>query len=339
MRRVFILFIAFVLFSSHDMFLKLDGYFLEPNSIANIQLFNGTFEVSDNVITRDRMIDVSLVGNGDRTKVDTTQWSEIGEMTILNFKTGKTGTWVAGVSTRARNIEMNAEDFNGYLEHDGVIDMLALRKKNNTLDQDAVEKYSKHVKTIFQVGDKLTDDWKVALGYPIEFIPLSNPYDLHAGHELQVKLLWQGEPLANQLVYIGSDKATHDHDHDHAHAHEEDHSHAHDADDGHTHDAIAQSRTDANGVLTMNIDHEGIWYLRTIHLVESIEAGLTHESNWATLTFEIGHGHSHADDHSHADGHHHHGDEASTGVPSYVYWMGSLALVLGLFLWFNRKSA
>ena len=390
MKKLILLFFALVLFSSHDMYLKLDAtYFLQPNASASIQLFNGTFDLSENVITRDRMIDVSLVGNSNRTNVDTTQWSEKYNTTILNFETGEEGTWVAGVSTRARNIEMNAEDFNGYLEHDGVLDMLDWRKANNAMDQGAVEKYSKHVKTIFQVGEKRTDDWNTELGYPIEFIPLANPYDLKQGDELQVQLLWKGEPLTNQLVYIGSsatshqhshdheddadhnhshanDKShSHDHDddhdhnhdndkshsHDHSHDNEKGHSHDHDHEDGaehshdheeeanaedHQHDEMTQARTDEEGKFNLKITEEGIWYLRTIYLTLSEEAGLTHESNWATLTFEVGHSHGDEVTHSHDDDHHH-DHENSEGIPAFAYWLGSLLLLGGLFLWFNRK--
>ncbi len=338
MKKTFFLLLALVLFSSHDMYLKLDTYFLSPDSPASIQLFNGTFDKSDNTIARDRMVDVSLVGNGRRISVDTTQWSEKDGITFLNFTTGKAATWVAGVSTRPRNIELAAADFNNYLEHDGVLDMLDWRKNNNALDQDAVEKYSKHVKTIFQVGDQLTNDWQTELGYPIEFIPLSNPYDLHPGHSMQVKLLLNGKPLVNQLVYAGSKETVHNHESDHVHDDETAHDHPHDhpgeeAEAEHHHQDLTQLRTDAQGNITLNITHQGIWYLRTIYLVQSEEDGLTHESNWATLTFEIGEGHSH----SHDESEHSHSEEDSFGLPSYVYWIGSLLLVGVLFFFFNRK--
>ncbi|MEO0875726.1 MAG: DUF4198 domain-containing protein, partial [Bacteroidota bacterium] len=38
------------------------------------------------------------------------------------------------------------------------------------------------------------DGWQTVLGYPIEFVPLNNPYHLHAGEALNARLLWQGEP-------------------------------------------------------------------------------------------------------------------------------------------------
>lgn len=336
MKKLFLVLIAFVVFSSHDMYLKLDTYFLQPNTSAAIKLFNGTFDKSENVIDRNRMIDVSLVGNGNRSQVDTSQWSEKDSMTILSFTTGEAGTWVAGVSTHPRNIEMTAADFNDYLEHDGVLDMLDWRKKNDALEQDAVEKYSKHVKAIFQVGDKKTNDWQTALGYPIEFIPLSNPYDLHPGHAMQVQLLWKGEPLANQLVYVDSKARGHEHSHDHEHADaaedEHSHDHGHAAEEDHHHHAATQVRTDANGILSVELTAKGIWYLRTIYLTHSEDPGLTHESNWATLTFEVG------DGHSHDGGGHSHAHEHGWGIPSYAYWIASFGLLLGLFLWFNRKK-
>jgi len=330
MKHRLLLVLLFVLLTSHDMYLKLDSYFLEPDTWATIDLFNGTFEKSENVIARNRMTDVSLVGNGTRTAVDSTMWTEKDSITTLKFKTGAAGTWVAGVSTRPRNIELSAADFNSYLEHDGVLDMLQWRQENGAMEQDAVEKYSKHVKTLFQVGDQTSEDWKTILGYPIEFVPLENPYDLHPGHELRVQLLRQGEPLADQLVYVGSVASDHDHDGDHTHPEAADHDH--EAGESHQHSDAAPLRTDAEGMVRLKLTDEGTWYLRTIHMELSEAPGLTHESNWATLTFAVGQGHSHTHDattHEHAE---------ETGIPSYVYWIGSLLLLAGLFFWFKRKS-
>ncbi len=325
MKRFIYGLLVMILLSSHDMYLKLEQYFLEPNTDAVIELYNGTFERSDNVITRDRMLDVSLVGNGERIRPDTADWYEKDETTYLNFTTGSPGTWVAGVSTSARTFGMSAEAFNDYLKHDGVLDMLASREKNGTLSDSAIERYSKHVKTIFQVGDKRTGDYQTALGYPIEFILLENPYDLHPGHALPVQLLFNQKPLANQLVYVGN-KATHgEHTHD-------GHTHSHDHETTHEHHEVVQLRTDEQGMLDVEISSQGIWYLRTIHLVEVEEEGLTHESNWATVTFAVGSGHTHQHGHSHHE--HHHDD----GIPVYVYALLSLAVIAALFFWFNKKN-
>lgn len=458
MKNKVLLFGLVLLFCSHDMYLKLDSYFLQPNTDEQILLFNGTFDASENVIDRDRMVDASLLGNGQRITITENQWSEKDSITYLNFKTGSAGTWVAGVSTKARNIEMEAEAFNNYLEHDGVKDMLESRRKNDLLEEDAIEKYSKHVKVIFQVGDATSNDWSKPLGYPIEFIPQENPYNVHTGDSIVIKLLRDGKPLTNQLVYAdykpsknghthddqtkmhshdggephshsddmhdhkdttedhehthkhGDDEHSHghshddnDHDHEHAsgttkshehthkHSNKEEHSHDHEHDASatknhehehddkakshehthkhgnkeehshdhkhdanatenhehehdnidieqldhstkpHTHNTGQEIRTNEKGEVTVQLKADGIWYLRTIHLMNSEEAGPTHESNWATLTFEVSHDHRDNKDHDHHD-------HDSEGIPMWIFIAASIVVIGGLFFIFNRKK-
>lgn len=360
--------IAFVVLCSHDMFLKFDAYHLQPNTQAVLQLFNGTFKKSDNIIDRNRMADVSLVGNGKRTAVDSTSWFEKKNITYLNFKTGNEGTWVAGLSTTPRAIELKAEDFNAYLKSDGVLEVLEHRKNTNTLDTDAVEKYAKHVKTIFQVGNKLSDDWNVNLNYPLEFIPLQNPYNIHSGHNFEVRLLFNGAPLKNHYVYVGTDAETNTTETTHSHNGGEAHSHSHENTEAseHKHPTTQQFKTNEEGVVSFEINSEGTWYLRTIKMVESLDAKLTHESNWATLTFGIGavheQDHSHDkdnNDHAHGSDTHTHDGESHThngdththngdthdhdnhddeGFPSYIFWIVSIVVIGFLFFWFNRKK-
>jgi hypothetical protein len=341
MKKIVFASFAMILLCSHDMFLKLDDYFLKPNTESIIQLFNGTFKESENVIDRNRMVDASMVINGDRVAIDSTQWSERDLTTFLNFKTGKPGTYVLGVSTAARTIEMEAGRFNDYLEHDGVVDMLLSRKQKNLLEQDANEKYSKHVKTIFQVGDEVSQDWNTNLGYPIEFIPMENPYAIHTGHSLEIQLLKQGKPLADQLVLIGIEAS--DTPESEAHSHGDGEMHTHEADEaetGHSHTGQQEVRTNAEGILKIELKNEGIYHLRTIYMEEINIDDLTHESNWATLTFAIGagngHSHSHGDaSHTHDNDDHDHEDE---GFPSYIFWLISGVILIGLFLYFNRRK-
>lgn len=344
-RSVFLLLITVVL-CSHDLYVKMNSYFLKPNHAASLSLYNGTFERSENIITRDRMLDASLLFQGKRLPIDESQWSDKDStITYFDFTPYETGTYVAGVSTKARNINLSAKKFNDYLQHDGVLDMLAYRKTNNLLDADAVESYQKHVKAIFQVGDARTNDWSTVLGYPIEFVPLENPYEKYTGDQLKVKLLLDGKPLSNQLVYANYKKTLHNHDHgdhghDHNHGHDEDehsHNHSHDhthdhsddaskSDNNHSHTDGQKLRTDADGIITVNLPEDGVYYLRTIHMTNVVDSDeLTHESKWATLTFEVTHNHEH----------HHHEE----GLPTWVFILGSMLLIVVLFLIFRKKNS
>lgn len=378
--RPLYLLIAIVVLCSHDLYVKMETYFLEPNKVAVLSLYNGTFEKSENIITRDRIIDASFVNQGKRVSIDPDQWvDKDSTVTQLAFHTGEAGTYVVGVSTKARNIELTSDKFNKYLKHDGVLDMLERRTTNNLLDQDAVESYQKHVKAIYQVGESKTNNWNTILGYPIEFVPKDNPYEKYSGESLEVQLLLDGKPLANQLVYADYIEVSHHHHHGHSHDdHKHDHSHkkhSHDASDSkndhhkhehehkhkhkkdkrkhdhdgkehshkhehgkgkhhehddtseseeeHTHTNGQQLRTNDQGVVTVELPEDGIYYLRTIYMTEVTDSDeLTHESKWATLTFEVTHQH------------HDHGE----GIPTWVFVLGSLILIGILFLVFRKKN-
>jgi uncharacterized GH25 family protein len=215
------------------------------------------------------MLDVSIAGPGsERMHPDTSQWRDSGTTTLLDFKTSGEGTYVAGVSTKPRIIELTAKDFNEYLAHDGVLDVLASRKEKGEMDKDARELYSKHVKAVFQVGQQRSEGFKTKLGYPIEIVPLQNPYQLGKGAVLEVLVLKDDKPAANQLVYASY---TGHHQHGEAGGHVE----------------AVKTRTDQNGVAKIKLAATGHWYIRLIHMVPCDKEGVDYESNWATLTFEV----------------------------------------------------
>lgn len=408
------LLIAFFVLTGHDLYLKMDAYFLRPNQDATLSLYNGTFERSENIITRDRMLDASVVMQGERMTINPDKWmDQDSTITYLPFSAGNSGTYVAGVSTKPRNIKLEAEKFNDYLKHDGVLDMLEDRTNKGLLEENAIESYQKHVKAIYQVGNIKTGDWKTVFGYPIEFVPQSNPYDSYTGDSLKVQLLLEGKPLANQLVYANYVKNDHGHNHDHEHGdndhdhkhsdeghnhkhgagdhdhehgdkghnhkhgdddhdhqhsdgnhdhehvddqqhhddthshdqkHEHDshsHEHPHDTadhdhnnDTEHSHTEGQQLRTNTEGIVSVNLPEDGIYYIRTIHMVEANNNDeLTHVSKWATLTFGVTHRHD-QEAHSLSSHDHDHDDE----IPTWWFIVGSLLIIGVLFFVFRKNS-
>ena len=265
---VSLVFAAAVTFG-HDMFLVLPGHHFPAGFPITIALYNGTFDTSENTIDRDRMLDVTVIdGANQPSHPSTDQWSDEGKVSSLVFQSGPLGTYVVGVSTAPRMIELTAEEFNEYLEHDGVMDVLDARRSDGTIDQPAAERYSKHVKTILQVGESTTDSYGHRLGYPIEIVPLANPGDLASGRTLEVLVLAEGKPVAGQLVYASYEGF---------HSHE----------DTGSHREAATLRTDEKGVARVELTRSGRWYVRLIRMLPSNEEGVDYESIWATLTFEV----------------------------------------------------
>lgn len=248
---------------AHDLFLKLDSYFLQPNSKAVVRVLNGTFQTSEGAVARERLADLSLHGPGlMATSADSVVWRTEEKKSVMELQTGSPGTYLVGISTKPREIALKAADFNEYLKEDGLPDILAARTKNNELGKDAKERYSKHVRAVFQVGDKLSDDYKRPLNYPVEIIPQQNPYSLKVGQTISVLCLLDGKPLPNQFVIAGWEYI-----------------------DGKLNSINA--RTDAKGIARFKLSSAGKWFVKMIHMKPVSEAGLNYESKWATLTFEI----------------------------------------------------
>jgi hypothetical protein len=262
------------LLNAHDLFIKLNDYFVAPHTAVQIPILNGTLDSSGNSISRDRVPDISMVTPQGRGHIDTTAWLAEGDTTFLSLTTSDPGTYVVGASTYPRELDLTGAEFNEYLEHDGIPDVLQARRQSGELEKDVRERYSKHVKAVFQVGDKVAKPkrrwqfWRpeptylTALGYPAEIIPLENPYRLSVGGELRVQCLVDGLPAANQLVRVGGlglDGAFEE----------------------------RRMRTDEQGVAAIAIDAPGIWYVEFINMVPAQQGSIDYESKWATLTFEM----------------------------------------------------
>ena len=156
-----------------------------------------------------------------------------------------------------------AKDYNTYLQDEGVPPILDLRRQKGELDRPARERYSKHVKTVFQVGDAISADWQTAFGYPAELVPLDNPYARKVGETLRVRCLVDGEVVPGLVVIAGGRTPA-----------------------GERH-AVQTVRADAEGIATISLASSGTWYVKFIHMVPVAEPDVDYESKWATLTFAV----------------------------------------------------
>jgi uncharacterized GH25 family protein len=249
--------------SAHDLFLKLDSFFVKVSEKVSINILNGSFQASEGAVNFARLKDVSVIApSGTRTNPVEADFTKNETTSFLNFEPRESGTYVVGLSTMTREIDLDAKDFNEYLSHDGIPDTLAERKKKKELDKAVRERYSKHVKTIFQAGDSQTENYKTVLGYPVELVPQSNPYKSKIGDTLEVLCLMDGKPLVNQFVMTGYESKG---------------------------KVVAGKnlRSDKKGIVKIKLDGAGKWYVRFIQMTKLSDPKLNYESKWATLTFEI----------------------------------------------------
>ena len=247
---------------AHDLFLKLDTYHLLPNRRVRVQLLNGTFTESENAVKRDRLRELALVTGSGVDRPGDVGWRDAGDTTFFFLTTGAPGTYVAGVSLEPTTIRLDADDFNEYLRHDGIPDVLEARTREGTLDRPARERYAKHVKAIFQVGARRTSTVTTRLGFPAEIVPRENPYALKVGGRLTVECLVDGAPVPDQTVIAGRQIGSRT--------------------------TATTFRTTGDGTVRIPLDGPGKWYVKFIHMVPvTADTTLDYESKWASLTFEI----------------------------------------------------
>src|SRR2546423_1387419 len=257
-----LLMISAAVLLAHDLFLKLDTYFVPPNSTVRVAVLNGTFSKSEAAVTLDRLLDLSMVGPTERRPIPRESWTPSGDTTWLSVQTGAPGTYVIGASLSPRQIALSAEDFNGYLTEDGIPDVLEARTRAGELGRAARERYQKHVKAILQVGDLRTRAFEIVLGYPAEIGPLTNPYLVTVGDPRAFRCLVDGRPVAQQLVIAGGERDT-------------------------TRIPEVRARSDAQGVARFVIRTPGKWYVKFINMVPVSGDSVSYESKWATLTFQV----------------------------------------------------
>ncbi|MEO6051339.1 MAG: hypothetical protein ABIP78_08410, partial [Pyrinomonadaceae bacterium] len=114
----------------HDLFLKLDNFFVGVNEKVTIRILNGSFQTSEGAVNFARLKDVSVVSpSGTRTNPKEAEFTKDETTAFLNLQPTEAGTYVVGLSTMPRELDLKAKDFNGYLEEDGIPDTLAERKK------------------------------------------------------------------------------------------------------------------------------------------------------------------------------------------------------------------
>jgi hypothetical protein len=248
---------------AHDMFLKLESYFLEPDAAVTVPLLNGTFSTSANSIARPRIADIAVLGPAGRVSYDTTVVSARDSTTFFALRTGPAGTYVIGVSTRPNIIGMAGEEFHEYLAEEGLAHVIAARRQAGTERDSVRERYAKHVKAIVQVGAARSESFGTALGYAAELVPLDNPYVWKRGGTLRFRAMVNGTPVASLTVISGGRTASG------------------------ARLPRRELRTDADGVVTLRPTGPGVWYLTFIHIDTVTAPDHNYASEWATITFQL----------------------------------------------------
>jgi uncharacterized GH25 family protein len=187
--------------SAHEFWLSPSKYIYKRTEKLNIRFFVGeNFEGQNWNGNKERIQSLKLYYGGVNDELSeyiTDQPGDSIELTMVDE-----GTNLISFNSRNSYIEMEASEFNKYLQEDGLSDAIDYRKENNETDSMGREFFQRCSKTLIQVGTKKDNTHLITTGLPIDIIPLTNPYLLKPKDSLKVKVLFRDDPLSNTLVKI-----------------------------------------------------------------------------------------------------------------------------------------
>ena len=165
-------------------------------------------------------------------------------------------------------IELPAEEFDAYLELEGLDGPRAERAKLGALAGDGRERYERCPKA--WVAGRDPKRVTAAVGLSLELVPATDP---SLPGPLKLRLLFRGEPLPGTRVRAWNHKLAS----------------GWSPVGGASRDSVgpvAHTRTDAHGVATLVLPGSGEWMLSAVHMEPSRDPRHADwESYWASLTF------------------------------------------------------
>ncbi|HTQ81427.1 MAG TPA: DUF4198 domain-containing protein, partial [Thermoanaerobaculia bacterium] len=161
-------------------------------------------------------------------------------------------------------LDLPPDKFAEALRKEGLERIIDLRQSRGESGKPSTEVFSRCAKALLKVGDpgpaSLTGFDRPA-GLTLEIIPEKNPYELKAGDELPVRLLYEGKPLAGAKVFaLGL----------------------------HQSDGSIAARSGKDGRVRFRLPEGGFWLIKAVHMVSAPQGiGVEWESLWASLTFDL----------------------------------------------------
>ena len=254
---------------AHDLWLVPSRFAVAPGAKVAVSLNTGdTFPASEGAVKPERVERATLVTAGGSTPLTSLRVEGNSTVADLTAPKGEGGAVVEVVLKPVATKQPRAS-FDGFVKHEGLDEVAAQLARQAGRRAGERRTYAKYAKTLLRVGGGkgAAALYGKPLGHRLEIVPEADPYSLKPGGELPVRLLFDGRPLANARLVIGStDAATA------------------------TQSKMPGVRTDAEGRAHLRLDKGGgPHYVHALHMIPA--AGRTDvewESFWATLTFGPG---------------------------------------------------
>lgn len=245
---------------AHEFWIESGKFYFIPGEEATLH-----FRVGDNFIGdpwkggNDRIVRLAHHTAMASTDLKASWKGEI--IDPLRLKLSHKGGHVVVMETTPALIAMDGETFTGYLEEDGIDEVLYNRKKNRTSGDSATELYSRHAKLMLQAGSVTDDLFGKTYGLPIEIIPEQNPVLLRKGDGVSFKIMFDGKPLFGAKVKVWNRY--------------------------NNRISVQNIFSQQDGRIETHISNPGAWMVSVVKMVASPDPQAEYRSYWGTLVFGV----------------------------------------------------
>ena len=252
---------------AHDLWLVPARFAVAPGAKIAVALNTGdTFPASEGAVKPERVERASVVTAEGTTPI--TSFRAEGKSTVAEVTAPREGGGaVVEVVLAPVATKQPRASFDEFVRHEGLDEAAAALARQPARRAEERRTYAKYAKTLLRVGGGggAAALYARPLGHRLEIVPEADPYSLGRGAALPVRLLFDGRPLANARLVVGStDAATA------------------------TQSNMPGVRTDKDGRAQLRtVRPGGPHYVHALHMIPSAgRADVEWESFWATLTFE-----------------------------------------------------
>jgi hypothetical protein len=193
---------------AHEFWFKPKKFFYSIREIARIHFMVGeNFKGEDWTGNKDKVQQLLHYTPSDNV-VDVSSKLSSNKGDSLQLPLQEEGTHMVVFNSTNSFISLEADKFNAYLKEDGLDEIAGYRKKNNEENNKGTEHYQRSIKTLLQVGYKITEACTKATVLPLDIIPEKNPYDVpvlrssSAPVKVRFRVLFHSNPLAGALVKV-----------------------------------------------------------------------------------------------------------------------------------------
>jgi uncharacterized GH25 family protein len=244
--------------AAHDFWLAATPW--EPETRVTISANLGAmFPVATDRIGADGVERWQLLGPAGEVNLHDTL-REDGRALTADLHLPAPGAYLAAMTIAPHFTRMPGPSFNSYLMEERLDWVVTARREAGVSEDPASERFTRYAKIAVRNGFGSGAHLTRAVGFPAEFVPMTDPTILRPGQLLTLQLLIDGRPAADAVVTARSSQGGHP----------------------------AIGRTDATGHVTLSIDRPGAWLVRTVHMRTGAQAGVPDvewDSYWATFAF------------------------------------------------------